>query len=257
MDIRHSIPYKLRMKEPSTTACQDDLDRSASGISVSTCSTAPSLSSSPGMKRSVSFSRLNVRQYERVLGDNPSCSSGPSVSIGWKYKDDISMDIDTYELRRSQRRLIGNQSQPGMMFSRMNRTFSLPNLSSDNVKDGEHKSNNNDEEEDENCANTDSIVHVSREMLNQSLRSATERCKILSREEREDLLLTLGYSRSDLIDAIRENVKVKNQRRKTVNNLNAMKAEEIIESISRGVKKGMCIGVSGAGLYDEWIRHKR
>jgi len=32
----------------------------------------------------VSFDSIEIREYERVVGDNPSCSKGPPISIGWE-----------------------------------------------------------------------------------------------------------------------------------------------------------------------------
>ncbi|KAK1733156.1 hypothetical protein QTG54_016133 [Skeletonema marinoi] len=37
------------------------------------------------MTRNVSFSHLQVREYEVTLGDNPSVSSGVPLSLGWRY----------------------------------------------------------------------------------------------------------------------------------------------------------------------------
>lgn len=60
----------------------------------------------PGMDcRSISFAQVNIREYERVLGDNPSVTSGPPLSIGWRHAPDlISMDLDDYEEGRGAHR---------------------------------------------------------------------------------------------------------------------------------------------------------
>lgn len=50
------------------------------------------------MTRSVSFARVNIREYERVLGDNPSVRAGPPLSIGWRYAPaPLSITLDDYE----------------------------------------------------------------------------------------------------------------------------------------------------------------
>ena len=50
------------------------------------------------ISRSVSFASVNIREYERILGDNPSCTSGPPIGIGWRFsQDSILVSVDDFE----------------------------------------------------------------------------------------------------------------------------------------------------------------
>jgi hypothetical protein len=59
---------------------------------------------SPAGPKTVRFSRVEIREHPRVLGDNPSVKKGPALSLGW-YHDgsqrQTSFDIDTYEAIRA------------------------------------------------------------------------------------------------------------------------------------------------------------
>lgn len=122
-------------------------------------------------RSSVSFSTIEIRSYERVLGDNPSCSHGPAVSIGWQYEPDpITVQVDEFEYYRAGDRLDGT-------------------------------------------------------------------ALVLGRCEREEMLEELGYARSAIADAVRTNVKVKNNRRQTVHNLPVARLEEAFESAKRKLKR--------------------
>lgn len=74
-------------------------------IPISTCSHSSSLSSnisssSDSSKKSVSFSCVEVREYNVTLGDNPACSAGPPISLGWTYKDEERQDLYAHEAKR-------------------------------------------------------------------------------------------------------------------------------------------------------------
>ena len=56
-------------------------------------------------KSRVTFLIVEVREYECVLGDNPSVSSGPPVSIGWEYNSTHSLvSVDNYENMKNSRK---------------------------------------------------------------------------------------------------------------------------------------------------------
>ena len=61
---------------------------------------------------------------------------------------------------------------------------------------------------------------------------------VLTRQDREELLLEWGASFHEIIDAIRTNVRVKNQRRRTVNSIGTYdRWEEVMESAGRKIKR--------------------
>ncbi|KAG7359837.1 hypothetical protein IV203_034935 [Nitzschia inconspicua] len=60
---------------------------------------------------------------------------------------------------------------------------------------------------------------------------------LIGREARESLLLSLGYSQKEIAVAIRQTIRIKNQRKQTVQNLNMLPMEEILEKATRRVKR--------------------
>lgn len=53
-------------------------------------------------KKSVSFDCVEIREYERELGDNPAVSRGPPITIGWNYVKHGTYTMDEHErLQRS------------------------------------------------------------------------------------------------------------------------------------------------------------
>ena len=55
-----------------------------------------------GMKREVSFSKIEIREYERAIGDNVA-SSGVPISLGWEYYKAGELDVSSYEQHRQPR----------------------------------------------------------------------------------------------------------------------------------------------------------
>ena len=65
----------------------------------------------------VKFDSIKIREYDMILGDNPSSSSGPPVTIDWDYNELSSVSLDDYEQHRGPRR-----SNHQMRMNRMYRT---------------------------------------------------------------------------------------------------------------------------------------
>jgi len=56
------------------------------------------------MKKRVSFESLHIREYNRTIGDNPSCSGGCPISIGWNIQREVSISVNAFEQSRAPRR---------------------------------------------------------------------------------------------------------------------------------------------------------
>jgi hypothetical protein len=48
-------------------------------------------------KKAVSFGLIHVREYDCVVGDNPTVRVGPPISIGWNYVQKQGVPMDDYE----------------------------------------------------------------------------------------------------------------------------------------------------------------
>lgn len=73
-----------------------------SSMTSSITSEGRSLSSK---NRNVSFSSISIREYDISIGDNPSCSSGNPISLGWNVSTDTKdIDVDEFEQERELQR---------------------------------------------------------------------------------------------------------------------------------------------------------
>lgn len=55
---------------------------------------------------SVRFSQIHVRSYNQTIGDNPSVSYGPPISLDWEYEEHEPLCLDHYEETRAPRRTL-------------------------------------------------------------------------------------------------------------------------------------------------------
>lgn len=49
------------------------------------------------ISKSVRFSSVSIREYNIEIGDHPSCSSMPSLTLSWEHAKDITVDIDQHD----------------------------------------------------------------------------------------------------------------------------------------------------------------
>jgi len=63
--------------------------------------------------RSVVFGNLEIREYARTIGCNPSVSAGPPVGLDWSYDPDhLTLDLEEYETNRGPRRSYAEMAMP-------------------------------------------------------------------------------------------------------------------------------------------------
>ena len=93
---RMNMPLRSSLKKDSMNSLRSSLSKSAGSIGSDG---SPSINSN-SMKRNVSFSSLEIRQYNVTLGDAP-CSN--AISLDWKYDPTATEqhDIDQYEQYRT------------------------------------------------------------------------------------------------------------------------------------------------------------
>mmetsp|Transcript_30524 Transcript_30524/g.46238 ORF Transcript_30524/g.46238 Transcript_30524/m.46238 type:complete len:164 (-) Transcript_30524:159-650(-) len=48
----------------------------------------------------VTFDTVDVREYERTVGDHPETKIGPPIALGWGYVEGKSVPLDQFELQK-------------------------------------------------------------------------------------------------------------------------------------------------------------
>ena len=90
----------------SSSSCSSSCS-SSSCSSCSSCSCAftdPTGNHNKILKRPVSFDAVTIRTYNLTLGDHPSCTKGPALSLSWEYEQYKKIPIDIFEEFREGKR---------------------------------------------------------------------------------------------------------------------------------------------------------
>ena len=54
-------------------------------------------------RRSVRFGSVQVREYDRIVGDHPEVKVGPPIGIGWEYMELEPLNMEEYEAQHQRR----------------------------------------------------------------------------------------------------------------------------------------------------------
>lgn len=71
------------------------------------------------LQKKVSFHQVQIREYERVVGINPSVTAGPAVSLAWDHHACDALHVEEYESRRPPRRVPGEFQIPSSVRTQM------------------------------------------------------------------------------------------------------------------------------------------
>jgi hypothetical protein len=99
----HSMPIEC-MTESQSQSSFRGLTKKPSLKKISSIGKFPRQRSDDSLKPTVSFSNLQIREYNVAISDHPSCSFGPPVQLSWDYQKEKDIPLDSYEESREPRR---------------------------------------------------------------------------------------------------------------------------------------------------------
>ena len=138
----HSIDSLMRKRSSmSSRTLHESLHRGKCSSSSNT-----TIDSVEGcIRRSVSFSQVNIREYERVRGVNSDVFGAP-LSIGWRYSpDQITHDVSDYEQAKGSPRSTNEFLVPARVRERMIKEFEKGDDNNEIVNNNNNNNNNNND----------------------------------------------------------------------------------------------------------------
>jgi hypothetical protein len=102
VDQDPNLDPSLELEHDAMDHCFVKLCHRTNSLPISRKSSLKRMPSSNSMSKSVSFSKLSVREYDISIGDNPSCSYGVPISLGWSFQqtDNLPLEESNCESRK-------------------------------------------------------------------------------------------------------------------------------------------------------------
>jgi hypothetical protein len=104
-DIKNEADSEASLVESSVSDVDAQSDTTDESVSPSK-EEDDSSSESSKRKSSVRFGSIEIREYERIVGDHPDVKFGPPMGIGWQYYQNEQIPIDEYERRRGPKKFM-------------------------------------------------------------------------------------------------------------------------------------------------------
>jgi hypothetical protein len=73
-------------------------------LTKATLKLIPNTMSAPAPQKTVTFDKIVVIEFPMELGDNPACSIGVPVQIGWHAQDATTHNLEVFDVLREQKR---------------------------------------------------------------------------------------------------------------------------------------------------------
>mmetsp|Transcript_5434 Transcript_5434/g.15994 ORF Transcript_5434/g.15994 Transcript_5434/m.15994 type:complete len:201 (+) Transcript_5434:178-780(+) len=104
------VPSQASLSETTqaTEALSSEIslaDGKSTELTASSSSSTSSLSSSSSSTR-VSFGDVQIREYERIVGDHPDTKIGVPLALGWHYSEQELQTVDYYEEHKTSKGIL-------------------------------------------------------------------------------------------------------------------------------------------------------
>jgi hypothetical protein len=93
-------PIETRPKKLRRSTYNDQSIGSAMPKKVLPVGSKDSTENTARRRRAVSFGNVQVREFDRIAGDHPLVSKGPSLALDWGFIDNESTSLNQYESTR-------------------------------------------------------------------------------------------------------------------------------------------------------------